>query len=395
MSTETFVILDLIKPNPWQPREDQDTAPIEILAQSIKADGLMQTPTARPMPDGTYQLAFGHRRYSAFLWLWHYETENKEQWNAMPLFIRELTDLEMFRMAVSENLKRQDLTPIEEAKAMIRYRDDFGKTSVEIGELFGLSDATVRGKIRLLKLPAVVQDLLRRCQLTEGAARAMISMYELTESELLAAEEVDDQIKPSDILEIATSGAAPQQIASQVERLIERIRPTVEQIALPEVAAVSVATAASESMDPPETYFTPPQYQDVPEEIPAEVLDEAMPDDEPPQPAAEPAATTPAKRLTEAYLKQNAPQKPASAPAPAPAPIEPAKPLTWAESTVTLTITLWPEDGNESGRMVMIGGRVNQDPPSMQMLRMEQLSLTSQLAELLANLNKSYQEKNQ
>ncbi|HWR66097.1 MAG TPA: ParB/RepB/Spo0J family partition protein [Bellilinea sp.] len=392
MNEVDHIELDFIQPNPWQPREDQDPEAIEKLAQSIQTDGLMQIPTARVMPDSTVQLAFGHRRFAAFQHLLKYDLYSGKKWSSMPLIIRDLSDEEMFRYAVSENVKRQDLTPIEEAKAMIRYRDEFGKTSAEIGELFGLSDATVRGKIRLLKLPAVVQDLIRRRQISEGAARALIGMYDLPEYELQAAEDVDGEVKPSDILEIAVSGAAPQQISLQVERLIDRIRPRVKQITLPEIQNVS-----TETVEPPDEYFTPPQYQEEVEEIPAEVLDEAMPDEEPTPAAAPPPA--PAKPLTEAYQKQAA-QVQRSTPAPASTPQAPAKPaepekhLTWAESTVTLTFTLWPEDGNESGRMVMIGGRVNQDPPVMQTMRMNQLALTNQLAELLANLNKSYQEKN-
>ena len=404
MSSEILIKLELIKPNPWQPREDQDPETIEKLAQSIKTDGLMQIPTARPMADGTYQLAFGHRRFAAFKLL-DDNSGYRNDWITMPLIIRTLSDEDMFRYAVSENIKRQDLTPIEEAKSMIRYRDEFGKSSVEIGELYGLSDSAVRNKIRLLKLPALVQDLLRRRQITEGAARGLVNMYELTNDELLAAEEVDDAIKPSEIIEISASGAPPQQIARLVEQLVERVHPRVEQTALPYLPSVS-----TETVETPEPEEIPEEFQpgeaEV-EEIPAEMLDEAMPDEHlhTPVVVSKDAPTLAAmtkdehealhsqsKPLTEAYLKQNAPQKsaPAPTPAPAPAPVEPAKPLTWAESTISMTLTFWPDDGDAQGRMVVIGTRVNQNAPKMQMLRQESLQLPVQLATLLADLNRDF-----
>ncbi len=190
--------------------------------------------------------------------------------------VRDLTDEEMFRYAVSENLKRQDLTPIEEARAMVRYRDEFGKTSAEIGELFGISDATVRGKIRLLKLPAVVQDLIRRRQITEGAARALINMYDLPEAELQAAEDSSEEgIKPSEILEIAASGVAPQHVASAVDQLVQRIRPSAQQLDLLDGPADTLSVAVE--TDAPDEPLPDEEGGD---EIHEELLAESMPDDE-------------------------------------------------------------------------------------------------------------------
>jgi len=396
MTVQMFVRLEMIQANPWQPRENQSLEEIEKLALSIESDTLLQKPVARYVGElEKYQLAFGHRRLAAYQWLRDHRLD-QNVWNSMPLMVRPMSDEEMFRLAVAENLRRQDLTPIEEAKSMIRYRDEFGKSSVEIGELYGLSDSAVRNKIRLLKLPALVQDLLRRRQITEGAARALVNMYELTDEELLAAEEVDDAIKPSEIIEISASGAPPQQIAGLVEQLVERVHPRVEQISLPVPPSVSMETVKTPDTEDHSEKFQSGEAEV--EEIPAEVLDEAMPDEDLHMHVvvSKDAPTLVAVTKEEHQALHSQPfqvpaHKASSTPAPAPEPApEPAKPLTWAESTISMTLTFWPDDGDAQGRMVVIGTRVNQNAPKMQMLRQESLQLPVQLATLLADLNRDF-----
>src|SRR5690348_3249528 len=111
MENQTLVPLDLIDPNPYQPRQTEDTEAVAEIADSIARNGLMQIPSARQV-NGRYQLAFGHTRLAAFKML---------QEECMPLVIRELDDLQMFELGVSENIKRRDLNPIEQAEAMRRY----------------------------------------------------------------------------------------------------------------------------------------------------------------------------------------------------------------------------------------------------------------------------------
>lgn len=139
--TDSYIALDQIRPNPWQPRQVEDAEEVQKLAQSIAEIGLLQTPLARAAGDGAYELAFGHRRLAAYRLLRDQDGDGGQKisnypskWGHMPLIIQALTDEEMFRMAISENLKRQDLNPLEEAKSMARYRDEFGKTSAEIGD---------------------------------------------------------------------------------------------------------------------------------------------------------------------------------------------------------------------------------------------------------------------
>jgi len=146
------------------------------VAASIAKVGLLQIPVGRLIPpaqgshDGLVQLAFGHTRLAAV---------RKNGNLTMPVDVRVLTDEQMFELAVRENLERKDLTPIEEARAMAHYRDDFHKTSEEIGELFHLSGSAVRNKMRLLELPAPVQAQVEGGQIGEGTARKLLAVQRL------------------------------------------------------------------------------------------------------------------------------------------------------------------------------------------------------------------------
>lgn len=183
--------LSRILPNPFQTRKTEDGDHIQNLAHSIHENGLLQIPTARIAPGQQgkeamknllVQLAFGHSRLAAYKWLVGSGIfDNPQDFQSMPLNITELDDQQMFEQAVAENRERKDLSPIEEAQAMIVYRDHFKKKSSEIGQLFHLSDSAVRNKIRLLDLPDEVKPAFATGQLTEGAGRELLTFQELPE----------------------------------------------------------------------------------------------------------------------------------------------------------------------------------------------------------------------
>lgn len=175
--------IDQIDPNPYQTRAAEDPEHVKTLAFSIAERGLLQIPIGRAVADGGYkgarvQLAFGHSRLAAYKLL-HSKSSANSDWSTMPVNIQELDDQQMIELAVSENRDRKDLNPIDEAKAMAVYRDQFGKTSNEIGQLFHLSDSAVRNKIRLLDLPQEAKDGLKAGTMTEGAARALLPFLAL------------------------------------------------------------------------------------------------------------------------------------------------------------------------------------------------------------------------
>lgn len=175
MEKQDVVPLDLIDPNPYQPRQTDDLEAVKEIAESIRRNGLMQIPTAR-QENGRYQLAFGHTRLAAL-------RLNGDE--CMPLIIRELGDLQMFELGVAENIKRRDLNAIEEAESMRRYMDEFGKNSVEAGEFFNVSPEKVRQAVRLLNLPGAAQEYLAAGEMTQTTARTVLSMQRVVPEDVL------------------------------------------------------------------------------------------------------------------------------------------------------------------------------------------------------------------
>jgi len=179
MSLEPQMVpLESIQPNPYQPRTDEDMAVIVEIAANIHRNGLLQIPSARAV-NGHYELVFGHTRMAAFALLAGAGIPDQGispdgRFAEMPLYIRELDDRQMFEMAVAENIKRRDLNAIELAASMKRYMVEFQASSRDAAELFGISDATVRGTVRLLNLPAAVQQKIAAGEITQGEARKLL-----------------------------------------------------------------------------------------------------------------------------------------------------------------------------------------------------------------------------
>lgn len=208
--------LSRIYPNPYQPREAEDPEHVKKIALSIAEKGLLQTPVGRRV-DGHIQLAFGHSRLAAFRWLVDVQPTSSIEgdFTAMPVDVRELSDLQMFELGIAENIARKDLTPVEEAKAMLRYKTEFGKSSEEIGQLFGVNASTARGKMRLVELPEPVQQKLAAGAITEGQAREL-----LTAARVVPAEKV---------VEIADKVVAdPSRAARVMEEVLDESRGAVK-----------------------------------------------------------------------------------------------------------------------------------------------------------------------
>ena len=199
METQKLIPIDQIVPNPYQPREAEDPAAVTEIAESIKHNGLMQIPSARQV-NGHYELAFGHTRWAAFKLL-------KE--STMPLIVRELTDLQMFELGVAENIKRRDLNPIEQAKAMHRYMKDFGKNSVQTGEFFGVSAEKVRSTIRLLNLPENLQGGVADGSITQTDARRLLTIQRVAPQDVdKVAQKLKGDADPDRVISEALTNTA-------------------------------------------------------------------------------------------------------------------------------------------------------------------------------------------
>jgi ParB family transcriptional regulator, chromosome partitioning protein len=158
--------VELIEPNPRQPRQDFDENGLLALADSLRERGLLQPVLLRPLPGGMYELIAGERRWRAAR-LAGFET--------VPAVVRAHDDAESLELALIENMAREDLNPVEEARACALLVDELGLTREDVGRRVGRSRVAVSNLLRLLDLPDDVLDLLAAGHLSEGHGRALLT----------------------------------------------------------------------------------------------------------------------------------------------------------------------------------------------------------------------------
>ena len=158
-----------IEPNRGQPRKQFDPAALADLADSIRQHGVLQPLVVRPMPDGSYQLVAGERRWRA---------ARMAGLSQVPVVIKELSDSETMALALIENLQREDLNAIEEAMGYRDLMENFGLTQEQVSAKVGKSRPVVTNALRLLGLPEEVRGLLSEGKLSAGHARALLSLGE-------------------------------------------------------------------------------------------------------------------------------------------------------------------------------------------------------------------------
>ncbi len=154
-----------IEPHPEQPRRHFDEAALDELAASIAARGVIQPVLVRPLSGGRYQLVAGERRWRA---------AQRAQLHEIPALVRNLTEREVMALALIENLQREDLNPIEEARAYHRLATSEGMTQAEIARMVDKSRSHVANLQRLLSLPEDVIHMVEQGELSMGHARALI-----------------------------------------------------------------------------------------------------------------------------------------------------------------------------------------------------------------------------
>lgn len=159
--------LDVIKRGKYQPRRDMDPQTLEELAQSIKAQGVMQPIVVRPIGRGRYEIIAGERRWRAS------QIAGLER---IPAIVREVPDEAAIAMALIENIQREDLNPIEEAIALQRLQQEFELTQQEVADAVGKSRASVANLLRLINLPDEIKTLIAHGDLEMGHARALLGL---------------------------------------------------------------------------------------------------------------------------------------------------------------------------------------------------------------------------
>jgi ParB family chromosome partitioning protein len=157
--------VELIKPNPDQPRTQFEPEALAALAASIEASGIVQPLLVRPLSDGSYELIAGERRWRA---------AQQAGLQKVPAVVRDQAEAERLQAALIENMVRQDLNPVEEARACAALVDELGLTKEELARRVGRSRPAVSNLIRLLELPDETLELLESRQLSEGHGRALL-----------------------------------------------------------------------------------------------------------------------------------------------------------------------------------------------------------------------------
>ncbi len=200
--------IDIIQRGKYQPRIDMHPQALEELADSIRAQGVVQPIVVRPIGQGRYEIIAGERRWRAS------QLAGK---HSIPALIREVPDEAAMAMALIENIQREELNPMEEASALQRLIDEFGMTHQQAAQAVGRSRAAVSNLLRLLSLSEEVKRLLSNGDLEMGHARALLAL----EGEAQA--------------EAARTVAARGLSVRETERLVKRLR---ESAGKPRQAAV-------------------------------------------------------------------------------------------------------------------------------------------------------------
>ena len=163
-NTVSTLSISLIEPNKKQPRMDFDPEALEELSQSIKHNGILQPILVSPLDNGGYRIVAGERRWRA---------ARMAGLKEVPVFVRKLDEKQTMQLALIENVQRQDLSPIEEAKAYKNLMDVYGMTQQEISDVIGKSRSVIANSLRLLTLTDQVCKWLEEGKLTVGHAKML------------------------------------------------------------------------------------------------------------------------------------------------------------------------------------------------------------------------------
>jgi ParB family transcriptional regulator, chromosome partitioning protein len=217
--------LDQLHPNPRQPRRRFDQETTAALAESVKAQGLVQPIVVRSRATGGYELIAGERRWRA---------AREAGLATIPALVRETGDRDALLLGLVENVAREQLTPVEEARAYALLVDEFDLALGEIAEHVGRSKPSVSNRMRLLDLPEDVLAMLERGELTEGHARAVLAVPDHDERRRLARQIVRRGLSVREAERAARWAGArrrPRRVRTPVDPVLsDRVRTAAERL---------------------------------------------------------------------------------------------------------------------------------------------------------------------
>jgi ParB family transcriptional regulator, chromosome partitioning protein len=217
-----------VHPNPFQPRTQMNEAELVELTASIEASGLLQPVVVRPR-DGKYELIAGERRWRAV---------QRLGWPKIPAVVKEVDDPTLLTLALIENLQRDNLSAMDEAAGYQRLSEEFQLPQAEIARLVGRDRSTIANLLRLLKLPDEVKQLVHEAKLTEGHARALLTVQDRTDLVRLAREaaeggwsvrELESRVRPEAVgknieATVTKQGSPSRPQSADVRRIEDSLR---------------------------------------------------------------------------------------------------------------------------------------------------------------------------
>jgi ParB family chromosome partitioning protein len=201
--------INLISPNPKQPRTVFDEAALKELMVSIREIGILQPPVVREVSGGRYELIMGERRYRA---------AKAVGLKTIPVIIRQTPDNELLREALIENIHRSQLNPLEEGAAYAQLLSDFNCTHEELATKLGRSRPHLSNTMRLLSLPPTVQNRVALGIISAGHARALLGLTDVAEIEKLANRIVAENLSVRSVEEIIAIGGSGKKTAKRKSR---------------------------------------------------------------------------------------------------------------------------------------------------------------------------------
>jgi ParB family chromosome partitioning protein len=218
--------VDLIEPNPSQPRRTFDEEGLLALAGSIRLRGVLQPVLVRPIHGGRFELIAGERRWRA---------ARIAERETVPTIIRRHDDAESLEVALIENMAREDLNPVDEARACAALVEELSLTREEVGIRVGRSRVAVSNLIRLLDLPDEVLELLERGDLSEGHGRALLLAEDHGDRRALARSAADRRWSVRELESRARSAGAPRPASSRRRARSTSLHPD-QQAAVDQIA---------------------------------------------------------------------------------------------------------------------------------------------------------------
>jgi ParB family chromosome partitioning protein len=213
------IALDLIDPNPYQTRRRINEETLNELADSIRTSGVVQPVVLRPGPNGRYQLVAGERRFLA---------SKKAGKTTIPAVLRQISNEQAMEITIIENLQREDLNPIEQARAFERLSREFGLTQEQIASRTGKDRASIANFIRLLKLPETLQEALENGLLSFGHGKVLLGLVGFPQQlDDAAREAIQKQLSVRQTEDLASRLLNPEQPSPSQETPAKVLDPNV------------------------------------------------------------------------------------------------------------------------------------------------------------------------